>query len=96
MMQHEGSTFLDFLQRMASRRGRTGRLVNADSSTTAITESAAAKPKAGAAPTHPTSTPPKAGPLAKRNRAGQFDPCVGRWQQAGDTSDGTNAGAATL
>ena len=35
-----------------------------DSSTTAMTDSAAAKPKAGAAPTHPTSTPPSAGPLA--------------------------------
>src|SRR5438105_2918502 len=35
-----------------------------DSSTTAMTDSAAAKPKAGAAPTHPTSTPPRAGPLA--------------------------------
>src|SRR5260221_44672 len=36
-----------------------------DSSTTAMTESAAANPKAGAAPTQPANTPPNAGPLAK-------------------------------
>ena len=36
---------------------------------TATTESAAATPKAGAAPIHPTSTPPSAGPLANANYA---------------------------
>ena len=48
---------------MARARGTADNIP--DSSTTATTDNAAAHPNAGAAPTHPTSTPPSAGPLAK-------------------------------
>ena len=67
-----------------------------DSSTTAITESAAAKPNAGAAPTHPTSTPPSAGPLANAIVRASSIRALAAGNCCGVTSDGTSAGAATL
>ena len=67
-----------------------------DSSTTAMTESAAAKPKAGAAPTHPTSTPPSAGPLANATVRASSIRALAAGNCCGVTSDGTSAGAATL
>jgi hypothetical protein len=93
MMQYEYRTFLDVLQRMASRRRRAGGFIDA---TTADTESAAANPKAGAAPTHPTSTPPKAGPLAKATVRASSIRALAAGNNVGGTSDGTSAGAATL
>ena len=67
-----------------------------DSSTTAITESAAAKPNAGAAPTHPTSTPPSAGPLANATVRASSIRALAAGNCCDVTSDGTSAGAATL
>src|SRR3977135_3233155 len=67
-----------------------------DSSTTAETGRAAAQPKAGAAPTHPTSTPPSAGPLANAMVRASSIRALAAGNRSGDTSDGTKAGAATL
>ena len=67
-----------------------------DSSTTAITDSAAAKPNAGAAPTHPTSAPPSAGPLAKATVRASSIRALAAGSCCDVTSDGTKAGAATL
>ena len=67
-----------------------------DSSTTAITERTAANPNAGAAPTHPTSMPPSAGPLAKAMVRASSIRAFAAGSKSGDTSDGTKAGAATL
>ena len=67
-----------------------------DSSTTAITDNAAAKPNAGAAPTHPTSTPPSAGPLAKATVRASSIRALAAGSCCDVTSDGTSAGAATL
>ena len=64
-MQHEHGAFSQSVQQgMASRQGRGPVSWIPDSSMTAMTESAAANPNAGAAPTHLTSTPSKAGPPA--------------------------------
>ena len=59
-------------------------------------ERAAANPKAGAAPTHPTSTPPSAGPLAKATVRASSIRALADGNSSGATSDGTRAGAATL
>ena len=59
-------------------------------------ESAAANPNAGAAPTHPTSTPPSAGPLAKAMVRANSIRALAAGRSFGDTSEGTSAGAATL
>ena len=67
-----------------------------DSNTTAMTERAAAHPKAGAAPTHPTSTPPKAGPLANATVRASSLRALAAGNNFAETSDGTSAGAATL
>jgi hypothetical protein len=67
-----------------------------DSSTTAITDSAAAKPNAGAAPTHPTNTPPSAGPLANAMVRASSIRAFAAGNCCGVTSEGTSAGAATL
>jgi hypothetical protein len=56
----------------------------------------AANPNAGAAPTHPTSTPPKAGPLAKAMVRASSIRALAAGNKSGDTRDGTSAGAATL
>ena len=56
-------------------------------------DSAAANPKAGAAPTHPTSTPPRAGPLANATVRANSIRALAAGSASGDTSDGTNAGA---
>ena len=67
-----------------------------DSSTTAIADNAAATPNAGAAPIHPTSTPPSAGPLAKATVRASSMRAFAAGSNCGPTSDGTSAGAATL
>ena len=67
-----------------------------DSSTTAAPESTAANPNAGAAPTHPTSTPPNAGPLAKATVRASSIRELAAGSNFGGTSDGTSAGVATL
>ena len=67
-----------------------------DNSTTAITESAAANPNAGAAPTHPTSTPPSAGPLANAIVRASSILAFAAGNCSDVTSEGTSAGAATL
>ena len=61
MMQYEACAFLGFLQGMPPRAGARAGSWMPDSSTTAITERAAAEPKAGAAPTHPTVRRPAQG-----------------------------------
>src|SRR5438105_2154814 len=66
------------------------------SAITAITDNAAAKPKAGAAPTHPTSTPPSAGPLANATVRASSIRALAAGSSSGPTSEGTSAGAATL
>ncbi len=61
-----------------------------------MTERAAANPNAGAAPSHPTSTPPSAGPLANAMVRASSIRALAAGNDCGDTSDGTRAGAATL
>ena len=58
--------------------------------------SAAAKPNAGAAPSHPTSTPPSAGPLANATVRASSIRAFAAGSCSEVTSDGTSAGAATL
>ena len=67
-----------------------------DSSTTAITDRAAAKPKAGPAPIQPTSRPPSAGPLAKATVRANSMRALAAGRDDGDTNDGTSDGVATL
>ena len=67
-----------------------------DSATIAISDNAAATPNAGAAPTQPTNTPPKAGPLAKAMVRASSIRALAVGNIAGVTSDGTSDGAATL
>src|SRR4030088_1496170 len=67
-----------------------------DSSTTATTDSAAATPKAGAAPTHPTSTPPSAGPLANAVVRASAIRALAAGNDCDETSDGTSAGGGAL
>ena len=57
-----------------------------------MTESAAANPNAGAAPTHPTSTPPSAGPLANATVRASSIRALAAGRSCGDTSDGTKRG----
>ncbi|MHC2279459.1 hypothetical protein ACVME8_006102 [Bradyrhizobium diazoefficiens] len=52
-----------------------------ESSTTAMAESAAAKPKARLAPHQPTSAPPSAGPLAKAMVRASSIRALAGWQQ---------------
>src|ERR1700682_4041068 len=59
-------------------------------------ESAAAKPNAGAAPTHPTSTPPSAGPLANAMVRASSIRAFAEGNSCGETSEGTKVGVATL
>ena len=59
-------------------------------------DSAAAHPKAGAAPTHPTSMPPSAGPLANATVRASSIRAFAAGSCCEVTSDGTSAGAATL
>jgi hypothetical protein len=61
-----------------------------------MTESVAATPNAGAAPTHPTSTPPKAGPPANATVRASSIRALAEGSDCDGTSDGTSAGAATL
>src|SRR3954468_15562333 len=75
--------------------GRVGSKIPA-SSTTAMTDNAAAKPKAGAAPTQPTRTPPKAGPLANATVRASSMRAFAAGRDFGGTSEGTSEGAATL
>jgi hypothetical protein len=67
-----------------------------ESSTTAMAESAAAKPKAGLAPHQPTSAPPTAGPLAKAMVRASSMRAFADGNSSALTSEGTRAGAATL
>ena len=67
-----------------------------ESSTTAIADSAAAKPKAGLAPHQPTSAPPSAGPLAKAMVRASSMRALAAGNRSELTSEGTSAGAATL
>ena len=61
-----------------------------------MTERAAANPNAGAAPTHPTSTPPSAGPLANAMVRASSIRALAAGSNCAVTSEGTSAGAATL
>jgi hypothetical protein len=67
-----------------------------DSSTTATTDNAAANAKAVAAPSHPTRTPPSAGPLAKAMVRASSIRALAAGNACADTREGTSAGAATL
>ena len=67
-----------------------------DSSTTAMTERAAATPNAGAAPTHPTRMPPNAGPQAKAMVRASSIRALAAGSDFAGTNDGTSEGVATL
>src|ERR1700759_1055933 len=66
-----------------------------ESRTTAMADSAAANPNAGAAPTQPTSTPPSAGPLAKATVRASSMRALAAGRSSGVTSEGTSARAAS-
>ena len=96
MVEDEARAFADLLPGMAAGPLRAHGSRRPDSSTTAITDSAAATPNAGLAPIQPTSRPPSAGPAAKATVRASSRRALAAGSIVGPTSDGTSAGAATL
>ena len=79
-MQHEGRAFLDVLQRMASRRGRAGGLVDARQQHHRDDRECGGKSESRRRTDPSDQHAAERGAAGERNGARQFDPRIGRGQ----------------
>ncbi len=83
MVQHECATFLDLLQRVPSRRGCTGRLVDPGQQHHRNDRERGGKPEGGRGADPSDQHPTQRRSAGESDRAREFDPRIGRRQLLG-------------